>query len=333
MKSCKIMLLLLSVILILVSLIDLKVGSYYISFSDLWDFLTKKSSDEVNLVLFDLRLPRILTAILSGAILSICGVVMQSIFNNDLVSPDLLGVSSGAACGASIGFLLGCSGVVVSLIAFGGGLIAVFITMLIAITICRDFQSSLLVMVLSGIVVSAFFSGIVSLICSFNPQSNQIMSILFFLFGSFAKVTMSDLYILIPLFLIVSISLWFLSYSLDLLSLGEVDARHQGVPTFIVRNIVIVLSTLTCAFLISKTGIIGWVGLVVPHIARFMVGTLHRILLPISALLGSIIMVIIDLISRSIFTYELPIGVITSIIGAPVFVFIMLRAVKLRENA
>ncbi len=332
MKKTSIILVFLVLLLVAIAL-DLCIGSYHVSLSDFINFVLGHGTQDVSLILFDIRLPRVLTAVLAGATLSMSGAVMQSVFNNDLVSPDILGVSSGAACGASIGIVLGFSSFFISTFAFLGGLLAVFLTLGIAIIVCRNIQSSLLIMVLAGIVVSAFFSGIVELSCTFNTNTSHVMSILFFLFGSFSKVTMSDLTWIITIFVISSVILWLMSYALDVLSLGEEEARCQGVPVFIVRNTAIMLATLMCASLIAKTGIIGWIGLVVPHAARFIIGTSHRLLIPTSALLGAITLVIIDVISRTLFSYEIPVGIITSIIGAPVFVLILSRSIRSKKDA
>ncbi len=326
--------LLLSVILLNVLFItDLCLGSYGISLRDLTDFVQGKGSENVAVVLLEIRLPRVLTALLAGASLAAGGAVMQSVFSNDLVAPEILGVSSGASLGATFGIMLGISTLLVSFMAFAGGLLAVFLTVTIASLVSRNESNTLLIMVLCGIVVSAFFSALVELICTFGSDNSQVMSILFFLFGSFSRVNSGDVLQLMCFTLIPLVLLWFMSYHLDVMSLGEEEARRQGQATGKVRITAVALTTLMCAALISHTGIIGWVGLIVPHAVRFMLGSSHRILIPGSALAGGIALLAVDILCRFWTSYEVPAGIVTSIIGAPVFVLILRGTMRRRRDA
>lgn len=320
-------------VLLLLSFITLTTGSYHVSYSDLIDLLLFNQADDViKTVIFDLRLPRLCGAIVAGISLSVSGVIMQSIFKNLLVSPDLLGVSSGASLGSALALLLGLSSVVVSLVSFVGGLLAVAITWLIASYVPYRGQKTIL-LVLAGIVVSAFLSGFVELICVVYANSDVIPSILGFLFGNLDRAKLGDLYYLFIIDFIAIMILWRLHFSFDVLSLGENEAQGLGLSVNLIRNIGILLATILCSTTVAKFGLIGWVGLVVPHMARLWFGSFrHKILIPTSLLLGSCFMVGADLIAHNISSYQIPVGIITSIFGAPFFVYILYRTTKEQQH-
>ncbi len=314
----------LTAVLFAVGVLYLGMGSYSISFTEILNIFLGGGSEDARMVILDIRLPRLLGAVCTGAALSLCGAVMQSIFNNPLVSPDILGVSSGAACGASVALICGCGSAAVFACAFGFGISAVLAAVLIT-AIAGSEHGSLLVLVLAGIVVSAFFSGIVEMICAFNPRADEFPSILFFLFGSMTRITFDDLLILAPVLGIASFLLWKMGYALDVISLGEDDAARLGVPAVRLRYAVIAVCSIICGVYIAKVGMIGWIGLIIPHMARMIIGVRHRMLIPSSMILGALFLLGVDLLCRNLFTYEIPVGIVTSLIGAPVFVLILCR--------
>lgn len=309
------------------SLAYLSMGSYQVGLGEILDIACGGGIPEARLVVLEIRLPRLIGALCTGAALSLCGAVMQSIFNNPLVSPDILGVSSGAACGAATALVAGCGSVAVGLAAFGCGMLAVLLALAVA-GLASGGRSPVLVLVLAGIVVSAFFSGIVEMICAFNPHAEEFPSILFFLFGSMTRITVSDLPLLISVLAASGLLLWRMGYALDVISLGEEDASRLGVPAAALRYLVIAISSVICGIFIAKAGMIGWVGLIIPHIARLMLGVRHRVMLPGAMLAGGVFLAAVDLLCRNLFTYELPLGVVTSLIGAPVFVVILCRSMR-----
>ncbi len=310
---------------IVLSLIYLSLGSYGLSLGQVIGALFGSGSPEEQLVVCDIRLPRLLGVLCTGAALSLCGTVMQSIFNNPLVSPDILGVSSGAACGACGALVLGCSSTMVCCSSFSVGLIAVLLAVLIA-KFATSNDQSMLVLVLSGIVVSAFFSGIVELICAFNPQADEFPSILFFLFGSMTRITMSDLPLLAGTTVVTGVLFWRMGFALDVISLGQEDAIGLGVPTAKLRYLIIGISSVVCGIFIAKVGMIGWVGLIVPHLARLWIGVRHRVMIPAAMIIGALFLLLVDLVCRNLLTYEIPIGIVTSLIGAPVFVVVLYKS-------
>ena len=319
-------------LLLVTGAVYLRMGSYSVSLSEFLDLVCGNGSEDARMVIFDIRLPRLLGAVCTGAALSLCGAVMQSIFNNPLVSPDILGVSSGAACGASVALICGGSAAVVFFSAFGFGMAAVLATVLIA-SAAGNVRGTLLVLVLAGIVVSAFFSGIVELICAFNPRADEFPSILFFLFGSMTRITFDDLWILAPFLLTASLLLWKMSYALDVISLGEADATGLGVPAVRLRYTVIAICSVICGIYIAKVGMIGWVGLIIPHMARLIMGVRHRLLIPSSMILGALFLTAVDLLCRNLLSYEIPVGIVTSLVGAPVFVVILCRNFRRSRSA
>ncbi len=319
----------LALLLILLSLAYLTTGSYSLPLGEVVSALLGNGGEETGTVVLEIRLPRLLGALMTGAALSLTGAVMQSIFNNPLVSPDILGVSSGAACGAAAALVLGLGAPAAAFSSFAGGMLAVTVALLLA---RMAGGGGVLLLVLAGIVVAAFFSGVVELICALNPRAEEFPSILFFLFGSMARMTQGDLAVLVLALLPGALLLWRLGFALDVMSLGEADAAGLGLPAGRLRLMAVILCSVICGLFISRVGIIGWVGLVVPHLARIWFGFRHRILLPASMLLGAVLLVGVDLICRSLFTYELPLGVITSILGAPVFAVVLCRNAGRRDG-
>lgn len=273
----------------------------------------------VNVVL-QVRLPRILLSIIIGAGLACSGAAYQCIFGNPLVSPDILGVSAGAGFGASLAILFSAGAVMVQGQALFFGLLAVGIVLCISKV---QKKRELFMLVLSGVIVSALFEALVSLIKYVADPQDKLPAIVVWLMGSLAsasyKNVMTTVVTIIPCMIIMFILRW----KMNLLSLDEEEAKSLGVNVDRLRVIIIVVSTLMTAVSVSVCGIIGWIGLIIPHIARFIVGNDHRGLIPSCIILGATYLLIIDGIARTLTAAELPLSILTAIIGAPFFAVIL----------
>jgi iron complex transport system permease protein len=273
-------------------------------------------------VLDQIRLPRVLAAVMVGAAMSGSGAALQSMFQNPLVSPDILGVSAGAGVGASLGLFFSLSFGEVQLLAFAGGIVAVTVTATMARMMGRG---STVVLVLSGIVVGAMAQAIISLTQYFANPTTTLPRIVFFLLGSLDSVTMSTLWLPAILVVISIVALYLIRWPITVLAAGEDEARSLGIHRQVVWAIVIVATTLMTSAVVSVAGIVGWVGLVVPHLARYIVGPTFQKLLPASLLLGAFFLLAVDDLGRSVSSVELPLGVLTALIGAPFFVAIVTK--------
>ena len=277
----------------------------------------------VDTVVWQVRLPRALAAALVGAALSSGGAVFQGLFHNPLVSPYVLGVSSGAGFGAAVAILLGASAAVTQASAFATGAVAVSLTWLIARS-SRD--RSHVTLVLAGFVVGSLFSSLVAGAQYVADPSTKLPQIVFWLMGSLASVQWSDLLraaiVIVPCLVVITVLRW----KLNILSMGDDEARSLGENPAVMRVVLIGLTTMTTAVSVALSGVIGWVGLVVPHLARGIVGPDSRRLIPASIALGAIYMMIIDDVARSLTMAEIPLGILTGIVGAPVFALLLRRS-------
>lgn len=279
-------------------------------------------SQTVTTIVWQIRLPRILAAILVGASLSMAGAAFQGIFKNPLVSSDLLGVSNGAGFGAALAILLSGSGVFIQLFAFLFGIISVSITYLIS----KAYKAGgLLVLVLSGVAISAFFNSLISGIKFIADPDEKLPEIVYWLMGSLASVTMDQIImILIPLF-IGFIILYLLRWQMNILAMGDEEAQSLGLNPSRMRLIIIVGCTLLTSAAVSISGIIGWIGMIIPHMARMIVGPNNKTLILASLSLGASFLLLIDNISRVVISIEIPIGILTAIIGVPIFLYLLRR--------
>lgn len=273
-------------------------------------------------VVFNIRLPRILASSLIGAALSLSGLIFQTIFRNPMVSPDVLGASAGAGFGASLAILLGLSSLGISAVSFIAGLAAVSIVWLIGKTVKGN---QVLGLVLGGIMVSSIFQSATSFVKLVADTDNQLPAITYFLMGSLAGAGTEELKIIILPIVLSSAVMILLSWRIDILSLSEEEAMSLGINTSAIRGIAIVAASLMTASAVAVSGVIGWVGLVIPHITRMIAGTEARITFPSSMLLGAAFLTAVDTISRTISTSEIPIGILTSFIGAPFFLYLIIR--------
>ncbi|QYZ80442.1 iron ABC transporter permease [Methanofollis formosanus] len=271
-------------------------------------------------VVLKIRLPRICAAMLVGAGLAISGAAFQGLFRNPLVSPHILGVASGAGFGAALGILISGSMFVVQSLAFTFGIVAVVATYLLA----RVYRTTpTLVLVLAGIIVSAFFQAMISLTKYVADPYEKLPAIVFWMMGSLADVRVSDLYIIGPLIIVCIIILLLIRWRINILSVGDEEAKALGINTTRMTQIIIVCATVITAMAVCISGIIGWVGLVVPHIARMIVGPDYKKILPVSVVIGACYLLVVDDIARTLTAAEIPLGILTAVIGAPVFAYLL----------
>lgn len=325
--SCPVLITLLVVLLAVVFFIALCAGRYSIRVTEVVRILassvfdvTQTWDDKAYGVIFTLRLPRTIGAVLVGAALSLAGAAYQGVFKNPLVSPDLLGVSSGACVGAAIAILLGMNSLGVQTLAFAVGIGAVTLTMLIP----RLFRSSsMMMLVLSGVIVRGMMDSVVGIIKYIADPETQLADITYWTLGSLVKVLSSDLFAIAPVIAAGCLMVLLLSWRINILSLGEQEARALGVHVGFVRGVVILCSTLLTASAVCVCGTIGWVGLVIPHLSRITIGQDNTKSIPVSLLMGAIFMVAIDTLARVLTSLELPLSILTGIIGAPFYFMVL----------
>ena len=277
---------------------------------------------QVETVLFNVRLPRVLMAALIGAGLSAAGAAYQGIFKNPMVSPDVLGASSGAGFGAALGLFLSFSYQGVSFLAFVLGLSAVVAVCLIS---SRVKYNQTLGLVLAGMMISSLFTAAVSFLKLVADPNNTLPVITYWLMGSLASIRPKDLAFAAPWIIGGIIPIYLLRWKINVLTLGEEEARCIGVNTSAVRLAVVLCATLITSAAVSVSGLIGWAGLVIPHFARMLVGSDYRKMLPASLLLGASFLLVVDNFARLLATSEIPIGILTAFVGAPFFLWLILR--------
>ncbi|MBV9627162.1 MAG: iron ABC transporter permease [Xanthobacteraceae bacterium] len=309
-------------------LLAFMLGRYPISLSEIIDVLAAKLtggephvSAAVETVILNVRGPRVLAAALVGAALAVAGTAFQGLFRNPLVSPDILGASSGAALGAVVGiyFSLGVLGV--ECLAFAGGLVAVAAVYLIGTLVpARD---PILLLVLAGVVIGALLGAGVGLVKYLADPYNQLPAMTFWLLGSLASTNGTDLISLFIPVAVGSLALFVLRWRMNVMSLPEEEARALGVPTAPLRIAIIAAATLVTSASVAASGIIGWVGLIVPHLARALVGPDFARLVPAAAILGGGYLLLIDTIARTAASIEIPLGILTAFIGTPFFIWLL----------
>ena len=279
-------------------------------------------TEQMETVVINIRLPRILMACLVGCSLSAAGATFQGVFHNPMAAPDILGASSGAAFGAALAILLGASTRMITLSAFGFGMLTVGFVMLVA---RRAPGARLINLILAGIMLSSLFNAGTSYIKLVADPSNQLPQITYWLMGSLSGTRLSDIPLASLPMAIGLVPLFLLRWQLNLLSLGESEARSLGVNTNRVRLMLLLSATLITAASVSFSGMIGWVGLVVPHLCRKLLGSDHRYLMPGSFLCGAAFLLLVDDVSRNLLAVEIPIGILTALIGAPFFLYLITR--------
>ncbi|HGV3504232.1 TPA: FecCD family ABC transporter permease [Providencia stuartii] len=327
---------LLLILILFVSLvIALTSGKYSLTLDELYRLFASLFSSQVDVsdprnetVFWQIRFPRTLAAIIIGGALSIAGAAYQGMFRNPLVSPDILGVSAGAGVGAVVGIFFGQSLIYIQLAAFIGGLITVAVVCFIA-RLARQ-HDPILSLVLVGVAISAICGSAISLMKILADPYTQLPSITFWLLGGLSSITREDLLSALPLMIIGIIPLLLLRWRMNLLSLSDEEAKSLGINVSLMRAIFIVCATLLTASAVSIAGIIGWIGLIVPHITRMIVGANFRYQLPASLAIGAIMLLITDTLARTIAAIELPLGILTSAVGAPFFLAILLQTRRVK---
>ncbi|MCL2143152.1 MAG: iron ABC transporter permease [Methanomassiliicoccaceae archaeon] len=318
-------------ILFITILVAISIGNVSMSLGEVIDVLffgrtyVDGANGQINAhnVVFNLRLPRVLCAAFIGAALAIAGAAMQGLFRNPMASPSVIGISNGAAFGACVSMVLGFSLVSGAFAIPAMSFVFAFITLFLVYFMARTkLGVPVTMLLLSGIAIGAFFSGLVSLLQYIAPEQ-QLGGVVFWLMGSIASCGWNELKIIILPIIIGSMILIILSRDLNLLSLGDDQAKNLGVNVERTRIMILCATALVVAGAVSVSGVIGFVGLIVPHIFRMLLGPDHRLLLPASLAGGAIFLVIIDTISRMIVTGGLPVGIITALLGAPFFLYIL----------
>lgn len=325
------MLLIIMLVMVLVfgSIVSLCLGQYSISLDQTGGIvlstfmdIEKTWNSQAEGVIYTLRLPRILGALLVGGALALAGSSFQGVFKNPLVSPDLLGVSSGACVGASVGILLHLSSVEVQLLAFVLGLVTVFCTVSIP-KLLRN--NSMAMMVLAGVIMSGVMASLLGMIKYLADPETELAAITYWQLGSLSKVTVADLSSIAPIIVLAASIVLAVRWRINILSLGDNEARSLGVNTRRTRSAVILCSTLLTASSVCVCGTIGWVGLVIPHVSRMLVGPDNVRSMPVCVLLGAAFMLLIDTIARVLTSMDLPLGMLTGLVGAPFFLFVLVK--------
>ena len=300
-------------------------GRYSVSLQDvvlaLWGGLTGQQlvSEQISTMVLSIRLPRALAAFLVGGALAASGAAYQGAFRNPLVNPGLLGVSNGAGFGAALAIVLAGGGALVYPSAFTFGIVAVALSCWIA-RVYR--QTPVIMLVLGGTVVSAVFSALISLLKYIADAETQLPSIVYWLMGSLASTGWEQLWSAIPIAAGVAILL-VLSWRIDLLSMGDKEARAMGLNVEASKAAIVGGATLATAGAVCLAGTVGWIGLVIPHIGRMLVGSQNSRLIPVSCCLGASFLMVVDTAARCLWASEVPLGILTALIGAPFFVYLL----------
>lgn len=280
-------------------------------------------------VVFQIRLPRVLAAAIIGAALSLAGVSYQGMFQNPMVSPDILGASSGAGFGAALAILLGAGYMGISVAAFLFGLAAV----MLAYAVSRMSKiNATLAMILAGMMIGSLFTSCTSFVKLVADTEQTLPAITYWLMGSLVSIKPQDVgFVILPM-IVGAVPLFLLKWRMNLLTVGEEEAQAMGINTRALRLVVIICATLLTASSVAISGMIGWVGLVIPHFCRMIFGYDYRKIIPASALFGAAFLMVVDNIARLATTAEIPLGILTSFVGAPIFVYLILKGGTGREN-
>jgi iron complex transport system permease protein len=304
------------------------VGAFPVSFTQMLAAIGRKLTGappvgQIDTVLFEVRLPRVLAAVLVGAALAGAGAAYQTLFRNPLVSPDILGVSTGAGLGAVLGIFLSLPVAGIQLAAFATGLATVGLVYATASMVHG--REPILVLVLAGVVIGSLAGAAISLLKILADPYDKLPAIVFWLLGSFSAIRKGEVWTAVPLVVLGLIPLLLLRWRINVLSLGDEEAKALGVEAGKLRLAVISAATLMTASVVAISGVIGWVGLVIPHIARMLAGPSFDRLLPTAMLIGAGYLLLVDTLARTMAAIEVPIGILTAIIGAPFFLWLLAR--------
>lgn len=316
----------LSALIVVLFFVSMCVGRFKIPFADVVKYFTGQTIPEISeRVIAYLRLPRTLLAALVGCALATSGTIYQSAFNNKLVSPDLLGVSSGASVGACFAILLGLSGALISVFSFALGFITVILTVLVA----KIFKNkSNVVLLLSGIAVGGLMSSGIGLMKYLADDEMKLAEMTYWLLGDLSGATMKEVFVMFPIVAISCVVTILMSWRVNIVSLGAKESKTLGVNYKANMGILIVVATLLTAGAVSVSGSIGWIGLVIPNVIRLIVGSDNKKVLPLSMLSGAAFMIIVDMLARTLAPNEIPLSVITGVIGTPLFIYAIFKRRK-----
>lgn len=314
--------------ILLLSLAALAMGRYQIPVRQVLAVLfpglpgAAEVTDNMRNTVLNVRLPRILLSLLAGAGLSAAGAAFQALFANPLATPDTLGVATGASFGAVFAILLGLSGIMTQVFALGAGVLAVGLVYLVSAD-KRSGRSSIVMIVLAGMVVSALFSALVSLVKYVADPQDVLPAITFWLMGSLSGITAEKLMLGAPFILAGLVILYLCRWKLNVMTLTEEEAASLGVRVKLVRAVVILGAAMVTASVVSLCGVIGWVGLLIPHISRMIFGSNNQRVMPASMGLGAVFMLVIDTVARCATAAEIPVSILTAVIGAPFFILLL----------
>lgn len=319
---------------IIAFLLSITLGRYDITVGEICRILiskvTGKSIDYpqvIDTVIFRVRIPRIVTAMIVGCSLSISGAVYQGMFKNPMVSPTILGTSAGAGFGAVLAIILSFNTIGIQLTAFAFGVFAVLLTYTISTKVARG-GNIMFALILSGMLINTVFQSFISISKYVADPYDKLPTITFWLMGSLASISKRDALMITVPFLLGIIPIFLVRWHLNTLSFGDEEAKALGIDTKKLRILVIICTTVLTASSVSVAGMIGWVGVIIPHIARMIVGPDFKVLLPATALIGSTYLLLVDNVARSAISVEIPLGILTSLIGAPFFIYLLLNARK-----
>ncbi len=334
-RTANLILLGLGILVIVLAILSFLVGRYPISPDKVVAMLADRVipidpfwTDQEETIFFNVRLPRVVMAMLVGCCLSSAGAAYQGTFQNPLVSPDILGASQGAAFGAAVAILLGFASFGISAMAFGFAIITVLLVIAVA-QAARGNQ--VLTVVLAGVMVSSLFSAGVSFTKLIADPADQLPAITYWLMGSLTSAKPADVFMAFPPMFIGLVVLFVLRWKINILTMGDDEASTMGVNTKLLRMVIILAATLVTAASVAVTGMIGWVGLVIPHLSRMLIGSDYRKLMPASMLMGASFLLLVDDVSRLATTAEIPIGILTAFIGAPFFLYLITREGRKRR--
>ncbi len=306
---------------ITISIIAIGIGRMMISPTDILKILLGDMSvDKASrLVVINMRIPRIFLALLAGAGLSVAGLCFQALFSNPLATPDTVGVASGASFGAVIAILFSFNSLMTQVFSIFVGIIAVFVTWMVA----KSKNMNVSFLVLSGIMVGSVFNALISLVKYVADTETKLPEITYWLMGNLGVSNYKNLYIGAPIIIISIFFVYLMRWRLNLLSLTEEEIISQGINIKMLRVSIITLATMMTASIISMCGQVGWVGLIVPHICKMKIGNNHSKLVPFCISIGASFMVIVDTMARSLIAKEIPISIITALLGAPFFIYLL----------
>jgi iron complex transport system permease protein len=322
-------------VLIFLSTISIAVGKYYIDPVTVLRILLAKFvaverdwKDQMETIVWKIRFPRVVSAVVVGAGLALSAAILQSMFQNPLVSPFILGVSSGAGFGACVAIVLGLNMLLLQLSVFVGGIVAVALTCILG---SDGNGGSKISLVLAGVIVGGFFTSLISAIKYLADPYEKLPAIVYWMMGSLAYVSNESLFWTLPVIVISTGVLYLYRWKFNILALGDREALALGEDTRKLKMIGIVFTTLLVSATVALAGVIGWVGLVIANMTRMITGPDLNRLIPVSALLGAIYLLLIDDLARTLATVEIPLGILTSLVGAPVFIYILRKSQRRKD--